>query len=203
MIFIKSNNIMFSVDSSSNSLIINNNYSNILNTNLDIKKIINSYDKIIFGENLPNKLKTINFGTNFNQFVDLLQESLEYIMFVSKFNKPVNNLPRELKSLIFGNAFNQPINNLPKNLIFLYLGNNFNQTLNYIPDNIKELFLGEKFSFKLTKLPKKLIEISMSSTYKYLDEFKNTYSYYFIKDNKYSQIKYVKNKNKNDLDLFK
>lgn len=129
-------------------------------------------------DNLP-KLKKLVIGTDFNQLISGLSDSLEEITFykTSIFDKNVDNLPKSLKILNLPNFFNQPVDNLP-NLQILTLGNSFNQSIDNLPDSIVVLHLGHPLKFvsrnikctrflalfdkKINKLPKSLKFLRLS-----------------------------------------
>jgi len=86
-------------------------------------------------------------GSRFNKSVDLLAETkLKSIEFGINFNKSVSNLPKSLKTLILSNEFNQPLDNLPTNLTYLSLANclKYDYNFDYLPEGLETLILPEK-----------------------------------------------------------
>jgi len=112
--------------------------------------------------NLPKTLKSISFGSYYNQELDSLPDSIEEIYFQAIpepylcFNKPINNLPKKLKKLQLSYDFNQPIDNLPQSLEVLSLKYEFSQPLDFLPNNLKVLCIESKFNNRLDNLPKNL-----------------------------------------------
>ena len=69
-----------------------------------------------------------------------------------------------------------------------------------IPDIIKYLSLGETFSHPIIRLPKNIESITLSSQYKYLEEFKIVHMNILqVEEKKYSMIKFVKKKNNENI----
>ncbi len=102
--------------------------------------------------NLPLGLKKLYIEIEFNQFLDLLPESIGYIEFVEqwKFDKPVNNLPSQLEHL---------------NLQFQ---NKYSHTISNLPNSIKFLELGE-YELEIGKLPLELVNLQIASPVKFVE----------------------------------
>ncbi len=157
-------------------------------------------EEIIFGDeynvvpNIPNFIKKITFGKNFNSNVDSLPEGIQEIEFGIRFNQPINklpksllvlklgpdfdqsvdNLPENLEKLYFSHSclakFNRPMDNLPKNLKVLRTAFLFDHNIEKFPDSIEEMRLNYKFSQKIHKFPKNLKDFSCSGYYIYRHE---------------------------------
>jgi hypothetical protein len=174
-----------------------------------LKKIPNKYiklmetlkiEEIIFGDeynvvpNIPNFIKKITFGKNFNCSVDSLPEGIEEIEFGIRFNQPIDNLPKSLLVLRLGPDFDQSVDNLPENLEKLYFSHSclakfnrsmdnlpknlkvlrtsflFDHNIEKFPDSIEEMRLNYKFAQKIHKFPKNLKDFSCSGYYIYRHE---------------------------------
>ena len=98
---------------------------------------------------LPNSLKSLTFGDNFNQSLDgmTLPNSLQNLTFDG------TTLPNSLQNLIFGHAFNLSLDGvtLPKSLQNLTFGRNFNQSLDGVtlPNSLQNLTFGFNFNQSL------------------------------------------------------
>lgn len=160
----------------------------------------NKIEEIIFGEeynvvpNIPNFIKKITFGKNFNCSVDSLPEGIEEIEFGIRFNQPIDKLPKSLLVLKLGPDFDQSVDNLPENLEKLYFSHSclakfnrpmdnlprnlkvlrtaflFDHNIDKFPDSIEELRLNYKFAQKIHKYPKNLKDFSCSGYYIYRHE---------------------------------
>ena len=160
----------------------------------------NKIEEIIFGDdynvvpNIPNFVKKITFGKNFNSCVDSLPEGIEEIEFGIRFNQPIDKLPKSLLVLRLGPDFDQSVDNLPENLEKLYFSHSclakfnrpmdnlptnlkvlrtaflFDHNIEKFPDSIEELKLNYKFSQKIHKFPKNLKDFSCSGYYIYRHE---------------------------------
>jgi hypothetical protein len=87
-------------------------------------------------------------GSRFNKSIDLLAETkLKSIEFGVNFNKSVSNIPETLETLILSGEFNHPLDNLPTNLIYLSLANclKFDYNLDYLPEGLETLVLPENY----------------------------------------------------------
>jgi hypothetical protein len=172
----------------------------IINSNFQKKIIKNNIEEIIFGDeynvvpNIPNFIKKITFGKNFNSNVDSLPEGIEEIEFGIRFNQPIDNLPKSLLVLRLGPDFDQSVDNLPENLEKLYFSHSclakfnrpmenlpknlkvlrtsflFDHNIEKFPDSIEELKLNYKFAQKIHKFPKNLKDFSCSGYYIYRHE---------------------------------
>jgi serine/threonine protein kinase len=160
----------------------------------------NKIEEIIFGEkynvitDIPNFVKKITFGKNFNSNVDFLPEGIQEIEFGIRFNQPieklpksllvlrlgpdfdqsVDNLPEKIEKLYFSHSclakFNRPMDNLPKNLKVLRTAFLFDHNIEKFPDSIEELKLNYKFAQKIHKFPRNLKDFSCSGYYIYRHE---------------------------------
>jgi len=171
--------------------------NSIFSKKIPKKRII---EEIIFGDeynvvpNIPNFVKKITFGKNFNSNVDSLPEGLLEIEFGIRFNQPidklpksllvlrlgpdfdqsVDNLPENLEKLYFSHSclakFNRPMDNLPKNLKVLRTAFLFDHNIEKFPDSIEEMRLNYKFAQKIYKFPKNLKDFSCSGYYIYRNQ---------------------------------
>src|SRR5207253_2389064 len=118
---------------------------------------------------LPNKLKTIKFGSNFNQpLIDVLPKSLEAIKFGKSFDNKINSLPVGLKYIKFGFNFNQKISRqfFPNSINTIIFGDEFNNPLDdVLPDNLSCLKLGWEFNKPIKKLPDNLKLLIVNGKY--------------------------------------
>jgi hypothetical protein len=104
---------------------------------------------------LPNTLRKIVFGPDFNREVSL-PESLEEVIFGKHFNRKIK-LPSKLKRLYLQRSFNHEID-LPDSLEELYLSDRFDNPIKRLPPRLKFLRIGEFFSHPLPELPKTLVD---------------------------------------------
>jgi hypothetical protein len=127
------------------------------------KKFINRRNKPWYIKycNLPNCLKYIEFGEEFNQPINNLPNCLKYLELGHDFNQPINNLPNTLTYLVFGDSFNQLIGNLPNSLTHLNVGFTFNKQILNLPKNIKHLELGYQFNQPIDYLPNSLTHLKV------------------------------------------
>jgi hypothetical protein len=102
---------------------------------------------------LPPELETLKFhhDSMFNHLVNL-PESLKSVQFGSSFNQKVM-LPSKLHKIVFGYYFEQKVV-LPDSLEEIVFGSNFNHAV-VVPPNAKKLSLGQRFNRKI-KLPESL-----------------------------------------------
>lgn len=138
-----------------NKINIDNLPQNLIHLNVGCS--VDSLDK------LPEKITHLTIRSNCP--VDNLPESVKYLEFGYNFNQPVDNLPRNIVKLTFGGRFNQQVNNLPYGLVDLEFGLYFNQSIDNLPCNVKTLKLGNGFKKEITSLPVKLEYISFDSCY--------------------------------------
>jgi len=129
--------------------------------------------------NLPNTVKKITFGFNYNQILDDLPDSIEEIVFNehpelrdSRFNNEINNLPKKLKKLVLSQDFNQTVDNLPINLETLIFKLKFNKSIDFLPQNLRILKLDRDFNYPLNNLPNNL-EVLIINTKNYNHNFDN------------------------------
>ena len=156
---------------------------------------------LMIPKNLPNTLKKICFGREYNHPTDNLPESIETIEFGFKFNHPVNGLPPNLKKLVLGKGFKQDLSNLPMGLKILIIHNikiqnlsslpesleylnvcdpnpnsnaktNINSELfSNLPNNLKNLVINKASFFDLSNLPDSIISLSIQGLCKNLVKF--------------------------------
>ena len=114
-------------------------FIDILNQyNVNSIRFLDDFDLMI-PKNLPNTLKEIYFGREYNHPTDNLPESIETIEFGFKFNHPVNGLPPNLKKLVLGNSFKQDLSNLPLGLKILIIHNISIPNLSSLPESLEYL----------------------------------------------------------------
>lgn len=120
---------------------------------------------------IPNSIKELTFGDDFNQPInDLIPNSVEILKFGNHFNKEVKgHLPNSIKHLSLGNFFNQPIDGcIPNNLISLKFGSQFNNPLDgALPSSLIHLELGFNFNQKIEgRLPQNLKFLKISKCFR-------------------------------------
>lgn len=122
---------------------------------------------------LPNKLKKLVLGGDFDKKIGVLPNSLEFfslgnkcfdIWRISKFNKEINILPNNLKILILSDNFSFKLKNLRLDKIknvndcslvedcdmrVLEFGNKFNSNVKRFPENVKKIKFGFNFNQSL------------------------------------------------------
>ena len=132
-------------------------FSNTFNKSVD--KLLNPN----FGTNKPKpqtKLTHLVFGSNFNNTVNYLPDSIQYLYFGPAFNKSVNNLPNSLIFISFGSEFNCSVDNLPNNLKHIEFGFDFNCTLDNLKFGIKTIkFKNGHCKKYINKLPSSVEKI--------------------------------------------
>jgi hypothetical protein len=109
-------------------------------------------------DNLPNNLThLIICGTNFNQQLCNLPETLEVLKLPCSFNKSFSNLPIGLKYLSVDNInYDYNFAEIPNNLLALQIRNLRQQNLNLTNTLIKYMFIYIKlnYSYTITQLPR-------------------------------------------------
>jgi hypothetical protein len=93
--------------------------------------------------------KKIFFGSNYNQPIDNLPNTITHLIFGYNFNQSLDNLPSSIRSIYFdvNNKFIHPIDKLPEGLVELDLSSciNFNNPVNKLPTSLEILKLGCEF----------------------------------------------------------
>jgi hypothetical protein len=130
---------------------------------------ITTLDELMTLSTIPNNIKNIEFGEEFNSPVNKtnLPKGIERIEFGICFNHPVNDLPDTVTHLTFWFDYNQPITNLPNRLKYLHVGYYYNQPLNNLPDTLTHLIVGPGFNQCLTHLPASLKYLRIHENYKH------------------------------------
>ena len=132
-------------------------------------ELINKYKNLIFSnyildDNLFDKYKNDNIynlqfiGSEFNQKVNNLPNSIIHLTFGQTFNQEVNNLPNSLTYLTFGWHFNQKVD-LPFSVKYLKLNCNNQYLIDNLSNNIEELELDYNFNLELNNLPSSIKKI--------------------------------------------
>ncbi len=151
----------------------NENLINIPNT---VEEIYFSKYSIFDKEiTLPENIKILQFGYQFNRSIDILPEKLKVLIFGSSFQRMLPPFPNSLKYIVFGDMYDSPFQNLPCNLISLSLGYLYNCQLPEFPQKMRKLIIGESYRQKLPMLPKSLKTLYLYSFYK-----QNMYEYNFL-----------------------
>lgn len=128
-----------------------------LNKMKSISLIFNNYTSISMLEDNSNKFsydeakRLFWRGSRFNKCIDLLAETkLKSIEFGVNFDKSISNLPETLETLILSSEFNHPLDNLPTNLVYLSLANclKFDCNLDYLPEGLETLILPENYYYR-------------------------------------------------------
>ncbi len=134
------------------------------------RNLVDLHFSLKYSQPLPNlsntRIEVIVFGDHFNHPVSyLLPDTLRHLTFGRDFNQSVSHLPGKLVSLSFGDKFNQPIDNLPDNLRELSISSRkFDQKIKDLPDTLKTLIvLGYSWSGK-TRLPDNLLDLYIDTT---------------------------------------
>lgn len=98
----------------------------------------------------PSTMKRLEFGPRFNSAVEgmSLPEGLKVVRFGVQFNQSVSRVrwPETLRELVFGNDFNQPVSgmDLPAGIRRLDFGGRFNFAISAVdfPEELRELRFG-------------------------------------------------------------
>lgn len=172
---------------------------NNLPIDLRVLKFDISSDFINSLDNLPNGLKILRIGYNYNLELDNLPNSLVYLEIIGKFNKSLNNLPDSIEILLLDVKINEKIEKLPTNLDYVYFALTFNnqnqiffppniKTIQFhsyceydkpiknLPNSIEKLYLPKDYSKLFNQKCKNLIYLEISKNYKHLDKVKKLYS---------------------------
>ena len=141
--------------------------------NADCLKNVTCIEKLM--QNMPKKLKHINFGKKFNieWSKKFLPNTVEHISFHEKckFNSNMRNLnmPSYLKKISFGRHFNKSIDYLPNTveIIFFCKSSHFNKFIKKYPTCLRELYLGDNYNKPLILMPNsvKIIHFSNKSSF--------------------------------------
>jgi len=105
---------------------------------------------------LPKSLRNLSLGTYFNKKINNLSEHLQFLYLGYYFDKPIDKLPRQLVSLTFEYFFDRDVDNLPQSLKYLTFGKIFNKSVDKLPPNLISLVCGCCFNQKIDKLPQSL-----------------------------------------------
>lgn len=131
---------------------IKKHFQNI--SNFELEKIPESIKEIIFGDdfnqnidNMPKNVKKIILGFNFKQNVIKLSDTIEYLEFGYNFNGLILKYPVNLKYLKFGRNFNQNINNLPEGLIELSIGERYLSLIKKLPLTLEMLIFDKNSEY--------------------------------------------------------
>lgn len=123
-------------------------------------------------ESIPDYVKEIEFGDDFNQELTYLPPVVKKITFGFNYNLPIGpcDLPDSIEYLEFGYNFNKTIYKYPSNLKVLKFGRNYSSKIDNLPDGLVELKINE--SNKLSNLPTTLeiLRFNEYAEYSHLDK---------------------------------
>lgn len=132
-----------------------------------------NYDDLYFNTELfITQIKNKSKNEYFNQYIDLLPESLTYLDINSPdFDNKVDDLPSGLLFFsLYSFVFNNKVNCLPGNLKTLKLVcPPFNQELNKLPNSLTYLQLYLNYNNKICNIPDSLLNIMYVKAFKYND----------------------------------
>lgn len=182
------------------SVVFNNNFNKKLDEYLNI---LLQKQELVFGtkfnkainDDIPENVKKIIFGFDFNRIIDLLHDGVEHIELENHFNKDIKKFPRHLKFLKVVRNMNRKICEFPEGLIELHFSefrNNpivYPENLNtlylrffrlnsynfYLPKNLMKLILTINENFELKYLPKSLKYLSITKDYESDETQKDVY----------------------------
>lgn len=103
---------------------------NIFFSSLEKLEELRLGDSFNMGLELPNSLKKLYIGFDFDQELLFLPDSLEELVIGNMFNSNII-LPANIKKVIFGNRFNKKLT-IPLSLTYLKVGRAFAKSCNYI-----------------------------------------------------------------------
>jgi hypothetical protein len=113
-----------------------------------------NYNTPLIAGDLPESLKYLTLGKNFDQIDSVLPDGLTHLIFGTCYNKSIHQYPRALKELTFGHEYNKPLNALPASLICIKFGDNFNQPVDVLKNtNVRHVEFGNDFCQDITCLP--------------------------------------------------
>lgn len=142
-------------------------------------RLPNNLKELKFGDNfnknivLPTELIRLVFGDNFNKKI-ILPNKLEHAEFGDKFNFELN-LPVTLTYLKFGDCYNKRLPTLPNKLKYLQFGKEYNHYIDKYPTSIKTLIFGIRFDQTLPNILNKIEMIIVNKKHKDIETLKLKY----------------------------
>ena len=146
-------------------------FSDIFDKNINLDKYSSNIYKVVFGDkfnkkiiSVPDGIKKMYFGSNYNKQFNFHNCELTHIKFGSAFDQSVDELPKNLEYLIFSH-FNQNVNKLPNKIKFVRFGPSFSKSLNDLPDSVEHLSIDSCFSrdIIMKKIPDNLKILDIKS----------------------------------------
>ena len=114
---------------------------------------------------LPNSLKSLYLGWYYDQPLPQLPNSLKSLYLGWNYDQPLPQLPHSLKSFCLGYSYDQALPQLPNSLKSLYLGSHYDQPLPQLPNSLKRLYLSFYFNQPLLQLPNSLKSLYLGYYY--------------------------------------
>jgi len=154
---IKKNNVYYTGDDNPEVI----SFKRTFNSKLDSTLIntLSKYSYVMFDQcfnqnidSLPDNIRFLELGAEFNQKVNKWPKSLETLRFSAwdyfsdgycKFNHKLEGLPN-IKHLKLGTFYNHPIDDLPDSIETLYIerSSHLEHPINKLPKNLKRIHLG-------------------------------------------------------------
>ena len=108
-------------------------------------------------KNLPESINTIIFDHSFDYVIDgLIPNNIKKIIFGMNFNKPISILPNSVKIIEFGKWWNCSLSDLPDTIEEIICGQDFNKKIIKYPKNLKSIILPKDYK-KKNCIPENLI----------------------------------------------
>lgn len=144
------------------------------------------FDQPITDKTFYSSVKIVTFGENFNQPIDILEDSnIECLIFDGFYKGKITKYPKNLKRLVINNGLMYKLENIPVLESLNINGNynfplnlkeglkeisitdsNFNQSIDNLPDSITTIqIVSGDFNYDIQKLPKNLKNLVIYSDY--------------------------------------
>jgi len=119
---------------------------------LEVIQFGDRFNMTVSKSNLPESIKKIIFGNDYNKKLDDLSESIQEIYLGKCFNQPIKTLPNSIEFISFGDFFNQSIKNIPISSIetiiipkkYLYIEINKKEVLSFWRRGVKIIEIGNE-----------------------------------------------------------
>jgi hypothetical protein len=123
---------------------------------------IDGYNQVL--DNLPENLKVLKLGHDFNHDLDNLPDSIEEIYLGNTFNRPIYRFPRNIKKIDFGKEFSQDIPEIPDGTETIVIHKNMKK-IKKLPKTIKKIYYRTRLKLmKVNLVPAKFRDL-MEITY--------------------------------------
>jgi hypothetical protein len=102
----------------------------------------------IIGELGKKKVKTVQFGRDFNASIDDIPDGIVSIDLYYRFQQPITKLPSNLINFKLGSGYQHQINCWPPNIKTVYLCDNYH-LIERLPPNLEKLIIDYSYTNQL------------------------------------------------------